>query len=602
MSITITLICAIISCCFALLLASWIRSKQGSGREIARISAIVRGRSRNFRSFQIVPVVVSVALVAAALGIGINWKQAAACLAGSAAAVLTLIAGGSSFPGGLTASYNEAVNGDIKTSVRAGYRTGAVMGLWIAGIGLAVLSAGLIMLKTEAAVNYCAAFALGTLVVTMVLHTSGEVYTSAYSLAVPSKDFTDRTGAFVAAGSDFSGSYILAAVSAVLLADQGVATSGVASSFTVSDTVRFPLLVYAAGIAGTIIGVLIHRAGLGKDLSRGSGAGCIAAGIITGAASIYLSMTMLQLRVYSYAVIIGIAAALVMASVSRLFSADSRIFLNGYNTDRSLGKHSPVIFSFGSGMISTVALGVIFVAAASLSYMFASYYGIALAAVGMTSVLGSIAGVTGMVSAASTVSDIIDSKGSGSESDKAVVSLLDTVSARNLVSVRTYSVISGMMTSFAAFSALFYTSAIDSIDLLSMRVFGGIITGACAAFILSGLLISSVRITGRVALRDIGKNDDDTGATSALRGAVIPAFVAIAFPTVVGLLAGVKALAGFIIASVVTGYIIITSINNSGMHYENTGVQSLSSLLKMMAVFSIAFLPVFMKVGGFLFQ
>jgi Na+/H+-translocating membrane pyrophosphatase len=253
-------------------------------------------------------------------------------------------------------------------------------------------------------------------------------------------------------------------------------------------------------------------------------------------------------------------------------------------------------------MISTVALGVICVAAASLSYMFASYYGIALAAVGMTSVLGSIAGVTGMVSAASTVSDIIDSKGSGSESDKAVVSLLDTVSARNLVSVRTYSVISGMMTSFAAFSALFYTSAIDSIDLLSMRVFGGIITGACAAFILSGLLISSVRITGRVALRDIGKNDDDTGATSALRGAVIPAFVAIAFPTVVGLLAGVKALAGFIIASVVTGYIIITSINNSGMHYENTGVQSLSSLLKMMAVFSIAFIPVFMKVGGFLFQ
>jgi Na+/H+-translocating membrane pyrophosphatase len=159
-----------------------------------------------------------------------------------------------------------------------------------------------------------------------------------------------------------------------------------------------------------------------------------------------------------------------------------------------------------------------------------------------------------------------------------------------------------MMTSFAAFSALFYAAQIDTIDLLSMRVFGGIITGACAAFILSGLLISSVRITGRVALRDIGKNDDDTGATSALRVALLPAFIAIAFPTVVGLLAGIKALAGFIIASVVTGYVIITCINNSGMHYENTAVQSLSSLLKMMAVFSIAFIPVFMKVGGFLFQ
>ncbi len=602
MRITIALICALVSALFAILLAMWLRGKQGSGREIAKISAIVKGRSRNFRSFQIIPVVVSVVVVIAALGIGINWKQAGACLAGAVAAAAALAAGSASFSSGITASYNEALNGDIRQSVRAGYRTGAIMGLWIAGIILAVLCGGLMILKTDTVIKYSASFALGALVITMVLHTSGEVYTSAYSLAVPSKDFTDRTGAFIAAGSDFTGSYVLAAVSAILLAEQGVASSGVASSFNVSATVRFPLLVYGAGIIGTVIGILIHRAGLGNDLSKGSGAGCLAAGIITGAASVYLSMNMLQMRVYSYALLVGIAAALVMSSISRVFSSDSRIFLNGYKTDRSLGKHSSVIFSLGSGMMSTAIFAVIFVAAASVSYMFASYYGIALAAVGMTSVFGSMAGVTGIVSGTSTVSDIIASGSPADDSDKSVISLLDSVSTRNLVSVRTFACISGMMTSFAAFSALFYAAQIDTIDLLSMRVFGGIITGACAAFILSGLLISSVRITGRVALRDIGKNDDDTGATSALRGALLPAFIAIAFPTVVGLLAGIKALAGFIIASVVTGYVIITCINNSGMHYENTAVQSLSSLLKMMAVFSIAFIPVFMKVGGFLFQ
>ena len=116
------------------------------------------------------------------------------------------------------------------------------------------------------------------------------------------------------------------------------------------------------------------------------------------------------------------------------------------------------------------------------------------------------------------------------------------------------------------------------------------------------MLISSVRITGRVALRDIGRNDDETGATSAIRGAVLPAVVAIALPVLIGLFAGPMALAGFVISSAVTGYLLVVTTNNSGIHLENTAVQSMSSLLKAMAVFSVAFLPVFMKIGGFLFR
>jgi hypothetical protein len=57
-----------------------------------------------------------------------------------------------------------------------------------------------------------------------------------------------------------------------------------------------------------------------------------------------------------------------------------------------------------------------------------------------------------------------------------------------------------------------------------------------------------------------------------------------------------------VVSSSVTGYLLIITTSNSGVHFENTAVQSLSSLLKAMAVFSVAFLPVFMKIGGFLFR
>ncbi len=602
MNTTIVLVCSIASVIFAFLLEFWLRGKKGTGKDNAKIYAVLSGRNKNFRTFQYIPVAAAAIIVALAAGPGLGWKQAAACLAGSATVLVPLAAGSFSLSDGVTAAYNEAVNGDIRQSLRAGYRSGAVLGSWITGICLAVFGLVSFALKSSAA-EYAASFALGAVLCAMVVHTGGEVYSSAYSLAVPSRDFTDRTGSYMAAGADFAGSYIVAAVSAVLLSDVAVATSGVTSTFTSRTAEIFPLLVYAAGIAGTIIGVFVQRAGAGKDYSKGSGTGCIAAGIITAAASFWFSMDMMQTRVYAWAVTAGIIAGLVLASLSRLFASDSILFMNGYKTDRSLGKNTSVVFNLGSGMVSTAIYTVIIIAAVAVSYMFASYYGVALCAVGMCSILGAVSSVTGLTAVTGSVSDIIVSRKMDSDEIlKSVSDALYTVSVKSLISVKTYASITGSAAALAAFSAFFYSAGGEVIDIMSLRVFGGIIAGASAAFLLAGLLICSVRITGRVALRDIGRNDDETGATSAIRGAVLPAVAAIALTVLIGLFAGPKSLAGFVISSSVTGYLLIITTNNSGVHFENTAVQSLSSLLKAMAVFSVAFLPVFMKIGGFLFR
>ena len=602
MKTTIVLVCSIASVIFAFLLEFWLRGKKGTGKDNAKIFAVLSGRNKNFRTFQYFPVAAAAVIVSVAAGLGTGWKQAAACLAGSATVLVPLAAGSFSLSDGVTAAYNEAVNGDIRQSIRAGYRSGAVLGSWITGICLAVFGLVSFALKSSAS-DYAASFALGAALCAMVVHTGGEVYSSAYALAVPSRDFTDRTGSYMAAGADFAGSYIVAAVSAVLLSDVAVATSGVTSTFTSRTAELFPLLVYAAGIAGTVIGTFIQRTGSAKDYSRSGGAGCLAAGIITAAASFWFSMDLMQTRVYAWAVTAGIAAGLILSALSRFFASDSIIFMNGYKTDRSLGKNTSVVFNLGSGMVSTAIYTVIIIAAIAVSYMFASYYGVALCAVGMCAILGAVSSVVGLSAVSGSVSDIIASrKMDKDEVLKSISDALYTVSARNLISGKTYAAVTGSAAAIAAFSAFFYSAGGEAIDIMSLRVFGGIIAGAAAAFLLAGMLISSVRITGRVALRDIGRNDDDTGATSAIRGVVLPAVVAIALPVLIGLFAGPKALAGFVISSSVTGYLLVITTNNSGIHFENTAVQSLSSLLKAMAVFSVAFLPVFMKIGGFLFR
>jgi K(+)-stimulated pyrophosphate-energized sodium pump len=254
-------------------------------------------------------------------------------------------------------------------------------------------------------------------------------------------------------------------------------------------------------------------------------------------------------------------------------------------------------------MITTAVYTIIVIAAVAVSYMFASYYGVALCAAGMCSIMGSVMSVIGLTSVTGSVSDIIAVQNrNDNETLKAVSDTFYSVSVRTLISGKTFASVTAAVSSFAVFCAYFYAEGSESIDIMTLRVFEGIIAGAAAAVLLTGLLISSVRMTGRVALRDIGRNDDETGATSAVRGAVLPAAVAIALPLLIGLLAGPKMLSGFVASSAVTGYLIITMGNNSGFHYENTAVQSMSSLIKVMAVFSIAFLPVFMKIGGFLFR
>ncbi len=598
------LACSLAALLFALILGSWLSSRKGKGEGIARKYAIVRGRISNFWSYQYWLLAAAVVIVAAGAGFGLGWKYAAVCAAGAAVSFITLIAGSGSYATGITAAYKEAADGDIRQSVRAGFRTGAVSGSLITGLCLLAMCGAVYFSETETAVKYAASFALGACLMSIILHTGGEVYSSAYSLAVPSRDFADRSGIFIGAGSDYASSYITSAAAAMVLSDIAVATSGVTSTFTADDALIFPLLVYASGIAGSVVGVFVHRAGIGNDPSKGADIGCIAAGIITVAGAVYFSLMLMQSRVYAYAVACGVVAGLILAELCRLFSPDSKLFLNSYKTDKGLGRYSSVIFNLGTGMVSTAISAIIIIVATGISYMFASYYGVALCAVGLCSIFGSGAAVTGLEVASGTVSEMLrtDITEDASETMTAAADILDTVSVRNGIMSKSYASIAGTLSTLAAFCALFIVSGDQQVDIMTLRVFCGFIAGVAAAFILAGIIIGSVRITGRVALRDIGRNDDETGATSALRGAVIPAVIAIALPVLIGLLVGAQALAGFIIASTAASYMIITCFNCSGMHFENTAVQSLSSLIRMMAVFSLAFLPVFISVGGILFR
>ena len=600
MYIPISIACIIAAVICSIFFGSWIRGRRGSGDKAARLYGIIRSRNNNFWNFHYIPVAAFAVIVSIASGVGITWKNAAACFVGALVAFVCIYFGSKIFVSGSTASVNESANGDIEASLKCSYRSGAVLGLCISAVSIAVLLAAVFFLDISLVMNYAGSLALGASVTSLLLHSGGSVYSSAYSHAAAADDFIDRTGFFTGAGSDYAESFILAGASAIILADVGVVTSGVTSTFTNETAAMFVVVVLASGLAGSVIGVFLQRAGLGNDLSKGADIGFIAACIIASGICIYFSLSMMQSAVYAWAAISGIAAGLIISEVSRFFSSDSIVFtLSG----KSFSRQAKTVFNMGTGMITTAITAVVMITAIIISYNYASFYGLALCAAGMCSLFGTVAAVTGLSVISAGTSEIISTEYSSNEDDdfEKISDALSRVSVRNAIRSVNYRAAAGFMSAMAMFSALYISSGAEAFDIMNISVFAGLLAGASSAFFITGIIIGSVRVTSRVALREIGRSEDESGSASSIRGTVFPAVFSIALPTLVGLFFGVSCLAGFIIALIVTGCYIVTAFNNSGRYFENMATQSLASVVKMMTVFAFAFLPVFIKVGGFLF-
>ena len=602
------LVCFLAAVLSSIVLVSWLKSRRGRGERAARLYLVLKNRDSGFRLFQIPLLLITAVILTIAVGRGTGWYDAAAYIAGAVVSFGAVLLASSLNVSGISSSVHSAELNDIPLSVKCSYRAGAAQGFILSAAGLVLLCALFLAIGDEFLVTYAAPLALGVSTTALFLNTGGSVYSAAYSMAMPDKDFRDSTGNFYAEGSDILESFVVSGAASVMLADLAVATSGITSTFTGEAAAKYPVVVLGCGVAACIIGSLIFRAG---NVRRPSGNYLITvliAGIISAAASLYFSNMMLQTMVYGYTVIIGIAAGLIMTAISVLYSSGSKLMVGNSKNDRKLGKHARVIFNLGAGMTSALIFAVIMTAALIVSFNFASYYGIALCSVGFCSVAVLISAVSGMNIFTGTTSEIVDSEYFTAESDEdpaifnEISDRLSTASSNTGSAAGTMLTAAGFLSSAAMLSAVYYISEAGSVTIISEKSVSmllAMIGGAASVFFLLGTVISSVRITSTVALRKIDRTEEES-ASNTLRGSLIPSILAIAFPAVVGLFFGFRLLFAFLSSAVITGFLLVNIFNNSGRYFENTASRSLNSLIKLMVVFSAVFTSVILNIGGFI--
>lgn len=593
----VTLICALAGLLTSISLETWLRSKIVRNETSAEAYAEIKRRNSEFWSIQYTPLLLILALITALLFVFVGKFNAAVFLCGAALCFVSVFAGTRTIITGSVASASLASADDIRNSLKTAYRSAAVMGLIITSLSLVGLGIMFFFLKTSQLIELAASFALGTSVVSLFTGLSGTAFSGAYALSVKSDDFTDYTGMYIGSGADNAETYILSACSAALLSGVAVDTSGIMSTFTATSAARFPLIVLASGIAASVIGIMIYRGHVVKNPSAGLTAGNVVAAVIVIGVSFYFSNRVLQSYIYSICVGAGILAALISGEASKAYSADGSVFRRHLPDVKSTGIAQSMIYRLSIGMISVIIPALFTTAAMILAYKFASFYGIALAAVGINSMAAINSAVRGFSVNTASASEIASLNDPEAENPNPADVLL-TASARSDSVGKAYSGVTTYVTLVAMYTALSVVANNPAINLLSTPVFTGITTGAVFVFVCAGFIIRSIRLTSQVLRSRLGEPNDPEKRISSLRGLVPLVVLAFAVPVAVGFAGGVNGLIAFSCSAAVTGMCLIFAFNNSGKYFDRMATETLGTIIKLMVAVTLVAAPLFMEFGG----
>ncbi len=146
---------------------------------------------------------------------------------------------------------------------------------------------------------------------------------------------------------------------------------------------------------------------------------------------------------------------------------------------------------------------------------------------------------------------------------------------------------SAALTALALFSAYGTAVGLTSIDLQNPKVMVGLFIGGMLPFLFSALTIQAVGRAAQAMIEEVRRQFKeipgimegtgrpeyercvDISTAASLREMIIPGFLAVVTPLVVGLLLGAEALGGLLGGSIVTGVMMAIFMSNAGGAWDN---------------------------------
>ena len=348
-----------------------------------------------------------------------------------------LFSGLAGFFGMKTATYASARTANaarqgLNRGLKVAFRSGAVMGLVVVGLGLLDIALWCVALNyfyegdNMALVTITTTmltFGMGASTQALFARVGGGIYTKAADVGadlvgkveadIPEDDprnpatiadnVGDNVGDVAGMGADLYESYCGSILSTAALG----ATAFALNPDMQMRAVIAPMIIASIGIFLSLIGIFLVRTKEGatmRDLLRSLGLGTNVSAVLIAVAS-FIILYLLQIDNWlgvSFSVLTGLAAGVIIGQATEYYTSQSYKPTQQIAESSQTGSATVIIKGIGTGMISTMVPVVTISVAIMLSYLCANgfdlsmtahsistgLYGIGIAAVGMLSTLG----------------------------------------------------------------------------------------------------------------------------------------------------------------------------------------------------------------------
>ena len=396
-------------------LVNWVGKQPAGNERMREIAGFIQEGSMAFLKREYRTMVFVVIALVLILGFGIDWVTAILFVFGALFSVLAGYFGMNVATKGNVRTAHAAAEGGMNKALSVAFRSGAVMGLCVVGLGVLGVGLACVLLDPDTVRRCLTGFGLGASSMALFGRVGGGIYTKAADVgadlvgkveagipeddprnpAVIADNVGDNVGDVAGMGSDLFESYVGSIISAIALA------FAASFEFDAKKGIEFPLIISAVGIVASIVGILSVKGDEKSNPSKALNGGTYVAAILAAVASVVLSKQFFGSFNMGWSVISGLVVGTAIGKITEIYTADNYGSVKRIAAQSQTGPATNIIAGLAVGMHSTVIPIIIIAIGTIAAYYFGGLYGIALAAVGMLST----AGMTIAVDAYGPVSD-----------------------------------------------------------------------------------------------------------------------------------------------------------------------------------------------------
>ena len=622
----ITFFSVVVALAFALWLHLWVKRQPVQNPVIREVSGLIKAGANTFmrKEYRVLAVFAGVASVLLFLFLPVplwrtpsvwrNLSMVVAYLAGTAfsafAGKVGIIVATSS--NGRAA---EAAQKGIKPAFLIGFRGGAVMGLTVVGISLFGVAAVLLAFGDTA---ISLGFSFGASSLALFAKAGGGIFTKTadvsadltgkVELGIPEDDprnpaviadnVGDNVGDVAGMGADLFDSNVAAMTSALVIASSLEASAGANTAM---------VFLYAAlGLIASIIGIATARIGKGGSPTRALNSSTY---VTSGVFVALTALATLLIEGFSWRIwgasAVGLLVGVIIGITTDYFTDDSKPIVQRVARASRTGSAFTILSGISYGFISALPAMIGIAVSALAAYkicapMGESYalFGIAMAAVGMLSIVGMIIsndaygpivdnarGLAEMGGLGENTIRIADELDSAGNTVKAVTKGF-AIGAAGLTVI---SLLGAYMSEANAALVEAGRAALSGFDIMDPVVFFGVLIGAAVPAVFSAMLILGVDKNAQRMVAEIHRQFReirglregkpgvkpeydrciDIATAGALRELIPAGLMAIIATLIVGFIGGPGAIGGFLLGNIVSGLLLSLFMSNAGGLWDN---------------------------------